>query len=559
MEILRIENLSFKYPAKKEYALENISLSFPRGSFNLICGCSGSGKTTLLKLLKPELAPNGEKSGAVFYNDINIFSESNSISASKIGFVMQNPDNQIVTDKVWRELAFGLENIGESRNTMKAKIGETASYFGIEGWFNKNTYELSGGQKQLLNLAAVTVMEPDILILDEPTSRLDPIAASEFFTMLQRMNRELSVTVIIAEHRLDELLPFADSLTVIDNGKIVASGSPKPAAEQLKNISRKHPILSAFPAAFRIHNALNGKGTPPLTAREGQDFLKNNFNNKTVQTYPPKKYISCGNPSIELKNIYFRYERNSEDVIRDTSLTAYEGERFFLLGGNGAGKTTLLNIIAGLEKPYHGKLKLFGKSIRDYSGNSLYKNCITMLPQAPQNIFIRDTVYEDMSDILKSSDSKKDLEIQIRKISEKLGIQKLLECNPLDLSGGELQKCAIAKILLTNPRIMLLDEPTKGLDAYDKQKLSEIISLLVKENITVITVTHDIEFAAENADRCGLLFNGELLSDSDPCDFFGRNAFYTTAASRISRFMFKNAVTVSQVAEMCLKNEKKNV
>lgn len=559
MEILRIENLSFKYPAKKEYALENISLSFPRGSFNLICGCSGSGKTTLLKLLKPELAPNGEKSGAVFYNDINIFSESNSISASKIGFVMQNPDNQIVTDKVWRELAFGLENIGESRNTMKAKIGETASYFGIEGWFNKNTYELSGGQKQLLNLAAVTVMEPDILILDEPTSRLDPIAASEFFTMLQRMNRELSVTVIIAEHRLDELLPFADSLTVIDNGKIVASGSPKPAAEQLKNISRKHPILSAFPAAFRIHNALNGKGTPPLTAREGQDFLKNNFNNKTVQTYPPKKYISCGNPSIELKNIYFRYERNSEDVIRDTSLTAYEGERFFLLGGNGAGKTTLLNIIAGLEKPYHGKLKLFGKSIRDYSGNSLYKNCITMLPQAPQNIFIRDTVYEDMSDILKSSDSKKDLEIQIRKISEKLGIQKLLECNPLDLSGGELQKCAIAKILLTNPRIMLLDEPTKGLDAYDKQKLSEIISLLAKENITVITVTHDIEFAAENADRCGLLFNGELLSDSDPCDFFGRNAFYTTAASRISRFMFKNAVTVSQVAEMCLKNEKKNV
>lgn len=559
MEILRIENLSFKYPGADTEAIRNVNISFERGSFNLLCGCSGCGKTTLLKLLKPELSPIGELRGEAFLNGISIKNIGSENSAARIGFVMQNPENQIVTDKVWHELAFGLESLGYPQELIRSRVAETASYFGIESWFEKNTYELSGGQKQLLNLAAVTAMQPDIIILDEPTSRLDPIAATEFIGIIQRMNRELSVTVIIAEHRLEELLPICDTVLVMESGQLLISSPPEKALSQLKAIDRKHPILNAFPTAARIYDLLGFSDKPPLTVRDGRAFIENNFSNEKQAVYRSRTSELSSSAAVELKSICFRYERSSPNVIRNASLKVYEGEKLFLLGGNGAGKTTLLSIIAGLERIYSGAIEIFGKNIKAYKANSLYRDCLSLLPQEPQSIFLGDTVKEDMEDMLKKRGADKASSAErISAISRLLNIEKLLNSNPLDLSGGEQQKCAIAKVLLTEPRLLLLDEPTKGLDAKAKVELADIINSLSQNGITVISVTHDVEFAAENADRCAMLFNGEIFSCSAPTEFFGENAFYTTAASRISRFTYKNAVTASQVVELCLENGEKN-
>lgn len=557
MEILHIENLSFAYPKSEKKALDNINLSFKAGSFNVICGESGCGKTTLLKMLKRELAPAGDKSGEVFYRGKSLAELEPRVSAAEIGFVMQNPESQIVTDKVWHELAFGLESLGVDSEVIRRRVAEMSSYFGIEGWFGKKTNELSGGQKQLLNLASVMVMQPNILILDEPTSRLDPIAASDFIATLCKMNRELSLTVIIAEHRLEELLPVADSVTVMENGRVIAACPPREVSGRLKAISESQRMLSALPSATRIFEKLNLPGVCPLTVREGRDFLEKSFGGAPIAEYKEKPYTHSDGAAIELKNVWFRYERNLPDILKNTSLKVYEGESYFILGGNGVGKTTALGVIAGLNRAYRGKTMILGKKIKEYKGAALYRHCLSLLPQEPQNVFLKDTVLEDFEDMLKTCCvPKAEHAAKIEEITGLLDIAPLLSRHPFDLSGGEQQKCAIAKIMLSEPRILLLDEPTKGFDAHSKQNLSEILKKLKARGITVVTVTHDIEFAAENADRCGLFFDGEIISSATPNEFFGGNSFYTTAAGRISRFVFKNAVTVEQVVEMCRRSGK---
>lgn len=212
MALLQIENLSFRYPKSERLALDSVTLNIHAGDFVVVCGESGCGKTTLLKLLKRELAPAGEKNGSISYNELLQEELDPRVSAHEIGYVLQNPDNQIVTDKVWHELAFGLENLGIPTQVIRRRVGEMASYFGIQDWFRRNTDELSGGQKQLLNLAAVMVMQPKILILDEPTSQLDPIAAADFIATLQKLNRELGLTILLVEHRLEEVFPIADKV-----------------------------------------------------------------------------------------------------------------------------------------------------------------------------------------------------------------------------------------------------------------------------------------------------------------------------------------------------------
>lgn len=557
MEILHIENLSFAYSKSEKKALDNINLSFKAGSFNVICGESGCGKTTLLKMLKRELTPVGDESGEVFYRGKKLCELEGRASAAEIGFVMQNPESQIVTDKVWHELAFGLESLGEDNEVIRRRVAEMSSYFGIEGWFGKKTNELSGGQKQLLNLASVMVMQPNILILDEPTSRLDPIAASDFIATICKMNRELSLTVIIAEHRLEELLPAADSVTVMENGRVIAACAPREVSGRLKVISENQRMLSALPSATRIFEKLGLPGVCPLTVREGRDFLEKNFGGAPIAEYKEKPYTHSDSAAIELKNVWFRYERNLPDVLKNTSLKVFEGESYFVLGGNGVGKTTALGVIAGLNSAYRGKTVILGKKIKEYRGAALYRHCLSLLPQEPQNVFLKDTVREDFEDMLKTCCvPKAEHNAKIEEITELLDIAPLLSRHPFDLSGGEQQKCAIAKIMLSEPRILLLDEPTKGFDAHSKQNLSEILKKLKARGITVVTVTHDIEFAAENADRCGLFFDGEIISSATPNEFFGGNSFYTTAAGRISRFVFKNAVTVEQVVEMCKRSGK---
>lgn len=543
MEILTVEALSFRYPECKTPAVRDVSFSVTEGELLLLCGATGSGKSTLLRLLKRELVPLGERCGRVLYRGVPTEALSEKLSASAVGFVAQRPEQQLVTDKVWHELAFGLENLNVPQDVIARRVAETACYFGIEGWFSKNVSELSGGQKQLLNLASVMVMSPKLIILDEPTAQLDPIAASEFITTIKKLNDDLGLTVIIAEHRLEELLPLCDRMLVMENGKLTKNGAPRSV---VPTFTCSDALFSAMPTAARLAGMLEYRGdVPPLTVREGRAFIENGYNDH-LRTLPERSEATEKKAALELNEVYFRFERELPDVLRGLTLTVYEGEIFCILGGNGAGKSTALGVAAGLLKPYSGQIRILGQSIKRYRDMSLYKNTLSLLPQDVQTVFLKNTVREELH------------EVGITEEELPYRLDYLLDKHPYDCSGGEQQLIALAKVLASRPRILLVDEPTKGLDAGRRDELAAIFRGLRDTGVTVIIVTHDTEFAAECATRCAMLFRGQSVSVGTPEEFFSENSFYTTAAARIGRGHFDRAVTVGQLAELCRQNGTKN-
>lgn len=544
MEILSIKDLTFSYPNKENFALQNVNLSINSGDFVVVCGQSGSGKTTLLRMLKKEIAPHGEKQGAVYYKGEDVEKLDDKISAQKIGFVFQKPDQQIVTDKVWHELAFGLESLGYDSDYIRLRVGEMANYFGITSLFRKKTTELSGGQKQLMHLASVMAMSPDVIILDEPTSQLDPITANDFITTLKKINDELGLTVIIIEHRLQEVFPIADKVAVMEDGKVICYDTPRNVCEKLSN----HPMSQGFPSAVRIWQKSGSKGECPLTVKEGRNFINLNFSERKL---PLRNTIPNTEDIITLKDVFFRYEKGGNDILSGTNLSIKKGEHFCILGGNGSGKTTTLKILAGLLKPYRGKVIIDNNKMTKKTTADFNRLGVAMLPQNPESVFLKSRVIDDYTELCKIKGiEKSNYEDKINSVAEKLGIKDLLENHPYDLSGGEIQKCALGKVLISEPKILLLDEPTKGVDAYSKLSLSKILQEIKSDGVTIITVTHDVEFASIVADRCGLFFDGEVLSSLVPQEFFSKNNFYTTASSRISRDKFANAVTVDDVVSL---------
>lgn len=548
MELLQVKDLSFTYPNRDEAALSGLNFTVERGSFTVLCGQSGSGKTTLLRLLKRELAPHGTLDGEVLYCNEPLADLDDRRSAAEIGFVRQDPDEQLVTDKVWHELAFGPESLGMKTADIRRRVGEMASYFGIQSWYHNDTDRLSGGQKQLLNLAAVMVMQPKLLLLDEPTSQLDPIAAADFIATLQKLNRELGLTILLSEHRLEEVFPVADRVIVMERGKPCLSGTPR----ELCAVLRDHPLALGLPSASRIWAGLDAGDEPcPLTVREGRELLERRFADRTGALVPIRPRPQTP-PVLEAEGLYFRYEKDSPDVLRELSLSVRGGEIFALLGGNGAGKTTLLHLLAGLEKPYRGTIRVLGKKMKDYKNGALYRGCLSLLPQSPRTVFLKDTVREDCRALLEAHGVKPAEQAEkIDALAARLDIAALLDRHPYDLSGGEQQKCALGKLLLTDPRLLLLDEPTKGLDAQYKERLRALLRALRTEGRTILLVTHDVEFAAAVADRCALFFDGEIIADGAPNEFFSGNHFYTTAASRIARTLLPNAVLCEEVVALC--------
>lgn len=278
MEQFKIENLNFSYPEKEKLVLNDINLVINKGEFITVCGKSGSGKTTLLKHLKSVLKPKGKTRGKIYFEDRNLSDLSIREEASLIGYVMQNPDEQIVTDKVWHELAFGLESLGCNQNEMRLKVAEMASYFGIQNWFHKNVNELSGGQKQLLNLASIMAMQPRVIILDEPTSQLDPIAAADFLNTIKKINLELRTTIIISEHRLEDIFYASDRVVVLEDGKIIANDEPRKVG--LKLIENKSDMIYALPSPMKIFYEIEKNNNAPLTVREGALWLDKQFYKK---------------------------------------------------------------------------------------------------------------------------------------------------------------------------------------------------------------------------------------------------------------------------------------
>lgn len=537
MRQLTVQKLSFAYSEKK--ILDNISLDISKGEFITLCGKTGCGKTTLLRLMKRELQPKGKLSGKIFYNDIPLEALDEKTSACKIGFVMQNPDSQIITDKVYHELAFGLESLGFSNSAIKQKIAETACYFGIEDLFYKNIYELSGGQKQLLNLASITAMNPELMILDEPTAQLDPIARENFINTLKKLNHDLPISIIITEHTLEDILPITDRLLVLENGKIIYNDYP----EKICMTTKTNPYLfNAVPSTVKISLPFIKENEPcPLTVKGVINYISEKL---TVNPIAVSQRLHSQNSILKLKDVSFRYSKNSSDILHDLSLELFENEILFILGGNGAGKTTLLNTMAGLLKYRTGSIKLFGKKLSSYKDKTLYKNNLALLPQDVKAVFAKDTIREELA------------ETGAAPTDYGFDITHLLEKHPYDLSGGEQQLCALIKILASKPKVLLLDEPTKGADSILKQKIAEILLKLKSSGISVIIVSHDIEFAAECADRCAMLFGGEIISEGEPHKFFSQNSFYTTTANKIMRSFDKNIITADEAVSSLAWREK---
>ena len=610
MALFAFEELTFRYPEAPRDALRDVSVAIEPGQFVLVCGQSGCGKTTLLRQFKSALAPHGHQSGRMLLDGVPLADVPEREQVARIGFVMQDPDAQIVTDKVWHELAFVLESLGCDERTMRLRVAEMASYFGIQHWFHKNVGELSGGQKQLLNLASVMAARPDVLILDEPTSQLDPIAASDFLATVHRINRELGTTVVMSEHRLEEVYGLTDRVVVLEEGRVVADGEPRAVAGQLHRAGS--PMALALPAAARIAWGVEGRpgrrsgeGAPcsnsievqgssratdvsvgtsmncartpsplrrpyssiveegaalqvetPLTVREGRSWLADE-----VAAFPPRRWAlpagevcdsAPARAAVELRDVWFRYERDGADVLRGTTLTVPEGSLFAVVGGNGTGKSTMLRAICGVARLYRGKITVFGRRLKDWKRAELFRGGVAMLPQDPLNLMVKKTVRGDLEEMLDGRGlTAGQRTAAVGEVAALTDIVPLLDAHPFDLSGGEVQRAALAKVLLNEPRLLLLDEPTKGLDAFFKEKLAALLRSLTARGTTVLMVSHDVEFCASYADRCALFFDGDAVTTNPPRRFFASNSFYTTAANRISRGLFENAVTVEEVVELC--------
>jgi len=537
VETFAIRDLSFSYPEQRKKAIDHVSLSVQPGECLLLCGPSGCGKSTLLRQLKSVLAPHGQREGDILFEGKPIDTLDQRLQSAKIGFVMQSPEHQIVTDKVWHELAFGLESLGLDTPTIRRRVAEMASFFGIQNWFHKNVTDLSGGQKQLLNLASIMAMQPSVLILDEPTSQLDPIAASDFLATVGKINRELGTTILLTEHRLEDAFPLTSRVAVMEEGRILCQGSPADVGEKLRQT--QHGMFLAMPTPMRIWAGVETRERCPITVREGKAWLRGYAKEHPLTEVATRKPRSVVEETlISAKDLWFKYEKNLPDVVKGLTMTLHRGEFLALLGGNGTGKSTCLGLLAGFRKAYRGELQVEGS--------------LGYLPQNPQTLFLKKTVREDLYEVLQGKGLSQSQQVEkLARVVTLCRLTSLLDRHPYDLSGGEQQRAALSKVLLLDPEILLLDEPTKGLDAEFKRVFAEILQVLLRRGVSILMVSHDIEFCAHYAHRCALFFQGTIVTEGEPRSFFSGNSFYTTAANRMSRELLNEAITVEDVISAC--------
>ena len=466
---LSTKNLSFAYPGAEAPVLRDVSFELEAGAFALLVGDTGSGKSTLLSLVKPEIAPVGERSGSIWVFGRAVEDMAPADSAHAIGFVFQNPDNQIVCESVWHEMAFGLENLGLPQNEMRRRVAETSYFFGMEDWFRHDTDSLSGGRKQLLALASVLVMRSRLLLLDEPTAQLDPIAEKTFLHALFRVNRELGCTVVVATHRPQAMVDYATHAFRLVDGCVEPVALP-----ELAGLVR-----------LETESTLEAEPTVPDVRQPGS-------------------------PAVELSSAWFRYDRDGDWVLRGLDLQVAQGELHALVGGNGCGKSTLLALMAGTQRLQRGKLRV------DAHGRAL-------LPQDPKALFAAETVEGELMEWAKIGSYSRDDAVTM---AERLGFAASTKPHPYDLSGGQQQLLALGKLLLVKPRLLLLDEPTKGLDDKARRKVAEVLRALRAEGVTIVMATHDLTFARDMADRVSMVFDGEIACTEPAAAFFADNLYY---------------------------------
>ncbi|AGK52638.1 ABC transporter ATP-binding protein [Bacillus sp. 1NLA3E] len=545
MAQIELNNITFTYPETETPALKNLSLQIEKGQFVVLFGASGSGKSTLLRLLKKEIRPHGELKGDIIINGRS--RQESDAGANEIGFVFQDPENQVVAENVLQEIVFGLENMGLSTTEMRSRVAEMVHFFGAESLLDRKTHELSGGKKQQINLASVLLMQPNILLLDEPTAQLDPVSARELLDMLVRLNDEFGMTIVVAEHRLEELFTVSDKIVMMEQGKITHEGAPKQMMEMLWNSSNRVYVPS-IPSLYLSIEKNENRKNPPLTVKEGKRWFQQNAL-IDLSTSDSSVVADAKEELIRAKNLAFLYSKDDEMVLKELDFSIQKGETYALLGGNGSGKSTLLKLIGGILKPSQGKVFFHEKPLKTWSKNDLIKK-IGYLPQNPKIFFIQDTVEKEINETLKQWGITDFFEVE--RLLNLLGIAHLRNQHPYDLSGGELQKAALACLLIRNPEVLLLDEPTKGLDPVSKANLAEILKGLQEGGTTILMSTHDVEFAAQHATKCGMMFQGKITSEGSPSEFFKGNFFYTTMIQRLFRHIPESQImTLEEAVSAC--------
>lgn len=458
---LAYDNVTFRYPGSHGDVLSGVSMAVPAGAFALLVGGTGSGKSTLLSLAKPQIAPAGDRAGQV-----RVFGRPvdglDGAAACEVGYVFQDPDNQIVCDSVWHEMSFGLENLGTPQGEMRRRVAEASYFFGMGPWFHSDTDALSGGRKQLLALASTLVMQPRVLLLDEPTAQLDPIAARNFLHALFRVNRELGCTVVVATHEPELMVDYATCAFELVDGAVRA----------VENLGR-----------FKCEATLAERGA----------------------------LCDANAPAaVSARGAWFRYGRDDDWVLRGLDLEVRQGEVHALVGGNGCGKSTLLALIAGTRRAQRGEVR---SAI----------SAKAMLPQDPKALFAEERVDEELMEWAHIGGYGAD---EVQAMMGELGLADRAGLHPYDLSGGQRQMLALGKLLLVHPRLLLLDEPTKGLDRAAREHVAGMIEAARRDGVTVIVSTHDLAFVRRVADRVSLMFDGELACTEPVGEFFRNNLFY---------------------------------
>ena len=530
-EAVRLAGFGFSYPDGQP-VLADVSWCVEAGSFALLVGDTGSGKTTLLRSLKPEIAPEGTRRGTLelFGEPYEAWRERG--SAACAGYVAQSPENQIVCDTVWHELAFGLENLGVPPDAMRRRVAEVAHFFGIEPWVRNSTAALSGGQKQMVNLAAVLAMQPKLLLLDEPTAQLDPVAEKSFLHALFRINRELGITVVVATHAPEAMAAYATAAFELADGRVeavplerfsyagchpersAANCPPCHPEQSAANRPLCHPERSAQRGVEGSRTALAvapsvGTARDPSTPR-----LRRSAQDDKGDSRPSRGrsvHADGASPVLEARDVHFRYARDGGWVLRGADLAVAPGTVHAVVGGNGCGKSTLLRVLTGALKHERGRVR------------NAARNEQALLPQDPKALFVCDSVGEELREWQVRCGYDDDA---VEHAARRFGLDGLLGRHPYDLSGGQQQKLALAKVLLTDPQLLLLDEPTKGLDARSKLDAADALAACAREGRTVVLVTHDLAFVSRVADRVSMLFDGETACTEPACEFFERNLFY---------------------------------
>ena len=607
MALIEFNNFSFAYmnsdgTESEVKSLDSINLEIDYGDFVLLCGPSGCGKTTLLTNLKKELMPAGRRSGEIKFNGTRIIDMDEISSACDIGYLFQNPDSQIVTDTVIQEIAFPLENIGLPTEEIRNRISEIVAFFGINDILHKNVNELSGGQKQLVNLCSLLVLRPHVLLLDEPMSQLDPIASYEFLSIVRRLNEEFSITVIMSEHKADSIFPFIDKAVFLKDGKIEFVDN---AHNICSEVIDDEIFENYLPAVTKIYNSLSVKYpsliklNTPLSIREGRrclntihddlikisnddvDSINLNHDNLHITN---KKYhsqeksgildkISLGgnkNALINMNGIYFAYEKGNL-ILKNVDFELEKGDFVSLIGGNGVGKSTFLQLLVGILKPIKGKVK-YKKGIKrayvhqnpmiHFSKDNVKEEFLESILESKllqnNSVGFNKETYDNLlkmsneefieSDVLNGLEFDS-IEFKFKELIEFFDICDLIDKHPYDCSGGEQQKIVIVKALLQNADVLVLDEPTKGLDPISSKNLANILNSLRDNGITILMTSHDLDFVANNCKRCLMLFDKDIQIDDDPKVIFAENNFYTTFVNRMVKDYVPEIVTLDDLKD----------